>query len=48
LELYLRARDGGAIGKLALAPLLVALAALTGVGVFGFIMIFVMRVLGAQ
>jgi hypothetical protein len=47
LELYLRARRGGALGKIALAPVLAGLAALTSIGAFGFIMIFVQRVLSA-
>lgn len=47
LELYLRAREGGAFGKIALAPVLAGFAALTAVGVFGFIMIFVQKILAA-
>lgn len=47
LELYLRARAGGAAGKIAMAPVFAAFAALTVVGVFGFIMVFVQKVLGA-
>ncbi len=47
LELYLRARDGDAVGKIAMAPVLAAFASLTAVGVFGFIMIFVRKALDA-
>lgn len=47
LELYLRAREGGALGKIALAPILVLFAALTGAGLFGFVMIFVVKALAA-
>jgi hypothetical protein len=47
LELYLRAREGGALGKIALVPILVLFAALTGVGLFGFVMIFVVKALAA-
>lgn len=47
LELYLRAREGGPVAKIAMTPVLVALAALTAAGVFGFYMVFMKTVLGA-
>jgi hypothetical protein len=47
LEFYFRARAGGAFAKLAMAAILAVAASLTAVGIFGFMMIFVNRVLAA-
>jgi hypothetical protein len=46
LEIYLRARDGGAVGRYGAAGLLFACAAYMAVGVVGFYFIFAQRVLG--
>lgn len=47
LEIYLRARDGGATGRYGAAALLFACAAYMALGVVGFYVIFARRVLGA-
>ncbi len=47
LELYFRARVNGALAKLSMAIGLVGCAVYTGVGIVGFVMIFIKMVFGA-
>ncbi|MGQ0534393.1 MAG: DUF2306 domain-containing protein [Caulobacteraceae bacterium] len=47
LEIYLRAKDSGAIAKVTAAGIVFASSVYIALGIFGFYMIFVQRILGA-